>query len=203
MNLIGRCPPSSDMMNWYSIFERQDYKPVCDLFPDKNVQLNIIDLGAYVGYSAMYFQQQFENAKIDCFEGDKESFEFLSKNIRQTRNNIVAFNVPVWSRDAWLIQKRDFRDGKEWSYYWEESVCGNVKPVTIEDVCSGRNIDILKMDIEGGEFEVFKEDCFLDMCKVVAVEIHPEKGDPNMIFDAFKKHGMEYWQAGELTIARR
>lgn len=48
MNLIGRCPPSSDMMNWWSVFERQDYKPVSDLFHDKSAELNIIDLGAYV-----------------------------------------------------------------------------------------------------------------------------------------------------------
>jgi FkbM family methyltransferase len=180
-----------------------DYKPVVDLFQDKSAALNIIDLGAYVGYAAMYFHQEFPNANIDCFEGDEVNFKYLRLNIDPDLNKILAFNVPVWGRDSWLIKKTDFRDKKEWSYYWEESVCGNVKPLTIKTICSGRNIDILKMDIEGGEFELFKDPSWLEIVKVVAMEIHHEKGDPHIIFDAFRKHKFNVSQAGELTLAVR
>jgi FkbM family methyltransferase len=190
------------MMNWWSVFERQDYKPVCDLFPDKQAELTIVDVGAYVGYSAMYFAQQFENSKIDCFEGDEENFQFLTKNIRQTRNNIIAFNVPVWDKEAWLLQKKDYRDKKEWSYYWEESVCGTVKPIKMTTVCD-RPVDILKIDVEGGEFAIFRDPSFLDKCKVVCMEIHHEKGNPHDIFEAFKRHNFHVQQAGEIIIATR
>lgn len=204
MTLYGRMPPSSDALNWWAIFERKDYEPVCDLFTDKNAPLNIVDVGAYVGYAAAYFREQFPNAKIDCFEGDIENYALLKMNIGNDLN-ILPVRQPVWDRDAWLLKKTDFRDGKEWSFYWEESVCGDTKPITMQSICLAirGDIDILKIDIEGGEFSLFRDSSFLEKCKVVAIEIHPEKGDPNFIWDAFKKHGFKFWLSGELTVAQK
>lgn len=204
MTLYGRMPPSSDAMNWWSIFERKDYKPVCDLFPDKTAPLNIVDVGAYVGYATAYFRNQFPNAKINCFEGDIENYALLRMNIGNDLN-ILSVRQPVWDRDAWLVKKADFRDGKEWSYYWEESVCGDTKPVTMSSICSAirGDINILKIDIEGGERFLFRDDSFLEKCKVVAIEIHDEFNCRNIICDAFKKHGFKYWDNGELTIAQK
>jgi FkbM family methyltransferase len=205
MNLIGRCPPSSDMLNWYSIFERGDYKPVVDLFPDKQAPLRIMDCGAYVGYSSVYFSEQFPNATILAVEPDAENYSMLDRNT-SGHYNVILSHGAIWSKPCVLNIFRDFRDKKEWSYYCKEVDGIGILGHTILDrmkLMSWKYIDILKMDIEGGEFEVFKDTNFLEFCKVVCMEIHHEKGNPHDIFEAFKKHNFQVQQAGEIIIATR
>jgi FkbM family methyltransferase len=204
MNLIGRCPPSSDFLNWHDIFEVQEYKPVIDLIKDKDAPLKIIDAGAYVGYSAAYFSAQLPNAKILAIEPDEENFNFLLKNAYCSRHIFPCWGA-VWSKSRVLSVHKDQLDKKEWSYYCKEDGVGIAGKTILEHMKSlqWEHLDILKMDIEGGEFEVFKDSSWLERVDIVAMEIHHDLGNPHDIFDAFKKHKFSVSQAGETTIAVR
>lgn len=61
-------------------------------------------------------------------------------------------------------------------------------------------IDLLKMDIEGTEFEVFKNPEFLKRTKVLGIEIHRECGDADMIYDVLRKYNFSFYQSGEVTV---
>lgn len=204
MNLIGRCPPSSDMQNWYEIFELKEYEPVIKLIKDKQAPLKIIDAGAYVGYASAYFSENLPNASILSIEPDMENFNFLIKNSREFRHVFPRWGA-VWSNPRVLSVHKDQLDKKEWSYYCKPDGFGIAGKTVLEHMKSLQwdHLDILKMDIEGGEFEVFKDSSWLDRVDIVAMEIHETLGNPHVIFDPLKAHSFSVSQAGELTLAVR
>lgn len=50
-------------------------------------------------------------------------------------------------------------------------------------------IDLLKMDIEGGEFELFRNPGWLDRVGIIAMEVHPEWGDPVQVKSTLEARG--------------
>jgi FkbM family methyltransferase len=205
MNLIGRCPPSSDMSNWYSIFERFSYKPVIDLIKDRQAPLKIIDAGAYVGYASAYFAENLPRASILAVEPDEENYHFLLKNSRNLLHIFPCWGA-VWSKSTVLSVHKDYKDKKEWSYYCKQADGIGISGKSIHEHMASlqwNHLDILKMDIEGGEFEIFKHTAWLDRVDIVVMEIHHDLGNPHDIYNAFKKHKFNVSQAGELTLAVR
>ena len=191
---IARVPPSSDLLSWNQVFNLQQYKPVVDLIKDKNKKLNILDCGANAGYAAVYFQKAFPYADILAVELDRDNFRMLNQNF-YGRTLLGG----VWSRDCYLSVKHDFGDRKEWSYYAEEDDAGDVPGHSIHELIGG-HVDILKMDIEGGEKEVFKDDSFLEHVDIIAIEIHDQFKCRPMIYSSLMKHGFEFEEHGELTV---
>jgi hypothetical protein len=60
-----------------------------------------------------------------------------------------------------------------------------------EDILKGRPFDLLKIDIEGAEHEIFsagKHLCFKE-CSYVIMEIHGGVGHPRIILDEMKRIG--------------
>jgi hypothetical protein len=65
----------------------------------------------------------------------------------------------------------------------------------IEDLLSiyrVRGVDLVKMDIEGSEFALFRRDDWLSLVNAVSMEVHSDYGDPLLIISAMKRHNMEY-----------
>lgn len=50
-------------------------------------------------------------------------------------------------------------------------------------------VDLMKIDIEGSEFAIFREASWLDRVDAVTMEIHPEHGNPGEIIAAFAERG--------------
>ena len=102
------------------------------------------------------------------------------------------------SREAW---------GNHISYDGEGI---DVSAMTIKQICELykiSNIDLLKMDIEGAEVDVFANGAFLDRVRFLIAELHGEYGHSNFEAD-MEKHGLVAARAGELpgvrlTSARR
>ncbi len=135
----------------------------------KTDQPVIIDCGSNVGFSVLYFKLKFPNAKIIAIEANKETFDVLSENIKQFNNvtayNCFASNVSDSSVDFYTKGVGDVtsslvsdRGG---------AIHNVVKSVSINSLVGNSSIDILKMDIEGGEFAIFNEKENLDYLKNV------------------------------------
>ena len=89
----------------------------------------------------------------------------------------------MWGRDAALrVERRSFRDGREWSFQVRECAPGEapeVQGLSITSLVSGAGggrIDVLKMDVEGTEQLVFSDGAqeWLPRTGALAVEIHDE-----------------------------
>jgi hypothetical protein len=52
-----------------------------------------------------------------------------------------------------------------------------------------REVDFLKMDIEGSEFDLFDSASWLDNVHALSLEVHPAFGDPRLITARLKEHG--------------
>ena len=87
--LYFRCG-TSDLSNFKQIFIQKEYG-----FPVPYQPRRIMDLGAYVGYAAVYLATRFPDAYIISLEPARDNFRMLSLNV-PAYNNIKILNAAVW-----------------------------------------------------------------------------------------------------------
>lgn len=59
------------------------------------------------------------------------------------------------------------------------------------------SVDLIKLDIEGSEFDIFSSPSWLRHVNAISMEIHPDHGDPNLVLDALRHHGFKYVTSDE------
>jgi FkbM family methyltransferase len=137
----------------------------------------IIDGGAYVGYSSIFFANKFPDSLVIAVEPEKSNFAILEKNTFQYVN-IKRINTGIWNKNT-LLKVKDLNVG-HYGFIVEEAH-GNddysIKAITISDICREYNhneIDILKLDTEGAEKEIFSSnfDDWLSKTKMIIIELH-------------------------------
>jgi FkbM family methyltransferase len=149
-------------------FIRKEY-----ITPRKDFFEIILDLGANVGYSAVYFASHYPNAKIICLEPDAVNFKCLEVNVKHY-DNIILINKGVWWRQANLMIENPEADS--WAFRFKEVQQGGTPSVAIDDLlreysCNGKIM--VKMDIEGAESDIFRE-CgnWIQETSCIQLEIH-------------------------------
>lgn len=164
-------PASTDLQVMQKILIDQEYKPPSQLNP-----VAILDAGAYIGLSALYFHFCFPNAVILALEPDPENFQLLQKNI-QNIPEIIPVNAALWSSS--VSQNFTANSSEPWaSHVSEKSVGGDhlVPCISLSEAAEFTNgrIDFMKIDIEGGEKEAFKSvpAHLLTDLKAAVIEFH-------------------------------
>ena len=174
---------TSDIYVYEQIFVQNEFQPLIDMIKNPHDIKFIIDAGANIGLSSIKFNSCFPNATIIPVEPDEENFKILTKNIKKNKIKALPINAGIWNKTTRLYFDRSFRDGKEWSIKVTDipNEGSYIDSVSIKDILSTNNIeivDILKIDIEGSEKQVFKNNNssldFLDVTKYIAIEIHEE-----------------------------
>lgn len=154
------------LLNMYeNIFVNQCYR-----FIPSNTKPVIIDCGANIGISVLWFAKQYPDAFILAFEPDDYLFSLLKRNTNA--NNIMADlrNQAVWTEGKEL----KFSSGKRQNSKLSESGTTTVKGIRLKEVLAAfTRIDLLKLDIEGAEYEVIR-DCRDELHRVnyLFVECH-------------------------------
>lgn len=161
-------PGTSDENVFTEIFSSKEY----DI--DLGNPVFIVDAGANVGFSSVFFAKKYPSATIVALEPELSNFNILLMN---TRNfpNIRPMQAGVWSRKTYLCIKD--ADVGPWAFQVVESESvTDIPAIGIADVLSDfnvANIDVLKMDIEGSEIEVFGENtAWMDHLDTLIVELH-------------------------------
>jgi FkbM family methyltransferase len=119
----------------------------------------ILDCGANIGLSIIYFKQQWPNAKIVAFEPDTKNFFYLTRNMVSFQlSNVTAINKGVWKEETNL---RFFSDGHlggtvMHSDFSNSEGFPDTQFVRLRDYLDVK-VDFLKIDIEGAEYEVIKD----------------------------------------------
>ena len=114
-----------------------------------------MDLGSNIGVTAMFWAQRYPNAKMALVEPDPDNFRLLERNTDTFRHRCVLINAAVSDKRG---ETSFFRSDREYGHSilkGDDSVSEiQVKTLTVSDVLSDARfprVDLLKMDIEGGE----------------------------------------------------
>jgi FkbM family methyltransferase len=169
-----------------------------------------IDAGANVGYTTVYFSQLYNFDKIFAIEPSIENIKILKQNIEKLYNlkNITVYQKALaHTENSTFNIDKSFRDQKDWSIATVEDPSGNIEGITINEIITSNNlkhITLLKIDIEGAERFIFNKEndlTFLNIVKVLAVEIHDEYNIREEVYDLLIKNNFIIFESGELTVA--
>lgn len=162
----------------------------------------IIDLGANNGMSAIFFSKKYPDAIVYALEPDNSNFEILLKNTAHLKN-VVPLKLAIWKKDGWV----SLDSGDSWTVKVDmENGKNIVESITMDTLISRYNIkqiDLLKVDIEGAEKELFENSfSFLSNTKNLAIELHDwlRPGTAKSFFLALTGYTYQYSTRGENTI---
>ena len=138
-------------------------------FPKLSNSGIIIDAGANIGLSVIYFKMKYPNHHVIAFEPDKEIFKVLALNVQNKGLlDIELINKALWNEKTILSFASDLSDGGRIN----DSGTTQVETVLLSDYLKNP-VEMLKMDIEGAETKVIEE-ClpYLSNVRFIFVEYH-------------------------------
>jgi FkbM family methyltransferase len=153
-------------------------------------------------------KSRFPNAKIICVEPDSDNFEALKKNLN-SYTGVEAINAGLWHLDTKLNVVDKYNAGYSAMTVEEDPMKGNVRAVTVDGLMQAHgldHIDVLKIDIETSENEVFSKnyESWLPKVKVIIIELHDwlRPGCSRVFFEAVHQcwKNYSYSVCGENTV---
>jgi len=160
----------ADKLRYHNLFGRRLYfysgpellHGLQEIFLEKIYEIQlpdnayIIDCGANIGMSVIYLKQQHPNAEIIAFEPDETNFNLLSKNIDSYGyTNVQLHKEAVWDENkALLFSNKSSMGSKIETSNTVDTI--EVKAIRLKDFLI-REVDFLKMDIEGAENVVMED----------------------------------------------
>lgn len=176
----------SDLATYDQIFTIEEYNSAH--LPNKAEV--ILDIGANIGLATNWFARRYPEATILSVEPDKENFDLLVENTRQFNSQCTPINAAIWFRDGVISLRKTDEQGKPlqaWGVQVQEARIDQidrnelVKSLTIESLIKNRQIDfvdILKIDVEGSEFEIFSygDNDWLKRVGMIIIETHDRLG---------------------------
>jgi FkbM family methyltransferase len=163
--------PWKTMPQIRDIFLEEQYRCEFDVPPTR-----ILDCGGNVGLSVLYFARNFENAVVEVFEANPDLAAVILRNCEKAGvSDRVVVSAKAVASETGTVRFTSIGDDR-----------GHISPegalVPCVDIAElvGEQLDLLKMDIEGGEFDCFDrlaETGQLGVPRRIVAEIHLENND--------------------------
>jgi FkbM family methyltransferase len=186
---------------WVSEFN--DLHVVREAFGDRVYALpsavrprTILDLGANIGASVLWFRRRFPDADIHAVEPDRRSLEKLRRN--------VAGLPRVTVHHAALAGENGERTFYEAERGWASSLVAAAAPggrpaqvpvltlpALVHEHVGVERVDLVKLDVEGAEWEVLPRLRLAELTDVVAGEMHAGMLGDAATERAAWRHGLE------------
>jgi len=120
---------------------------------------SVLDIGANIGLSVAYFKMKFPSAKIECYEPDENSFALLQKNVgANSWKNVKCYKEAVSDKDGFLYAS-EVEEMASVNSQFSSDASSKKNKVPSKDIAVilQQHFDVIKMDIEGAEWDVFKK----------------------------------------------
>ncbi|MEI6327323.1 MAG: FkbM family methyltransferase [Candidatus Roizmanbacteria bacterium] len=172
--IISGVPYLNLLFQFSEIFIKQEY--ATDTVDPKH----IIDAGANIGVATIYFAYYYPNSTITSIEPDPEIFAILKNNIEANHlsDRVTLVNVALGRTKGHVTLYHNGLPGRTTMsivHEREKSVSEFNVPMDTLSAYIPSEIDILKIDIEGAEHEVFDEltqSYTIDRIKSIVMEYH-------------------------------
>jgi FkbM family methyltransferase len=216
---------TSDWFTFKQIFLEEDYdfrplsrhaelKALYAQLAREGVPL-IVDLGANIGLSALYFSLLWPKAQIVAVEPDPGNFALLSRNLA-ARRTLEAIHAGISSRRVKLsLAGHGAGENAVTTRPVEsEAAVDAVQGITVSEILErhagpgkGRPF-VLKIDIEGAEAELFSSNVdWVDSFPVIVIELHdwlyPGKGTSANFLRTISRLDRDFVHIGENVFSIR
>ncbi len=193
---------TSDVDVFRDIFLHREYNVKLDFEPK-----TIIDAGANIGLAAVFFNKEHPNATIVSIEPEQSNFKLLSENTKSYTNVFPIQRALSSKKESLNVVDRGYG---EWGFMTsqvdndENSESNIIDSITIPEIMKKhgfKTIDIVKIDIEGYEKELFESNYaeWLPNTKCLIIELHDrmKKGSSKSVFKAISEYNFSLTLKGE------
>lgn len=191
---------TTDLRVFEQIFVKDAYRCLCGL---GNVRA-VMDLGANVGFSAVYFLSIFPDALVVAVEPFRRNYDVLLSNVAPYGKRALPVFGAVWPERSLVAVAAG---AAEWAKRVVTITGPEDTPVEAYDMPSLmkmariETIDLLKVDIEGTEALLFNDSAhtWLDDVRNICIELHGPDCR-SRFFRAVEAFDYELLQVDELTL---
>lgn len=169
---------TSDVRTFEDVVIARIYQPVIEAIPRCQY---IVDLGGNIGLASRFFAAANIGCNILAVEPDESNLQLYKMNMSCIHSDQWnAIHAAVWHTNAPVVlgsppDGLDFDSiqvRSEVAEHDRTTICG-LTPATIFEKSGFPRIDLIKVDIEGAEVEMFKGDNkWLDNVRAIAIEFH-------------------------------
>jgi FkbM family methyltransferase len=188
----------SDVSTVINNIIREEYGAVA---PTCKIPKYMLDAGAYIGDTAAFFLTRYKELKVISLEPNGDNFGMAKTNLKPYGKRVILLQKALWGTDKRMGFAGD-QTGGQVSETGDGVECISI-PTLMHSYCIPK-LDILKMDVEGAEKDVFKSNAegWLSLVDLIIIEIH---GDENLrlIAHVLQKNSFEMVQYRSVWYCRR
>jgi hypothetical protein len=175
---------TTDIEVFQKIFIEREYALPFPLQPE-----SILDLGANTGLATLFFALEYPQAVIVCVEPDPDNFVILKRQVAHLEK-VTCIQAAVWSQDGHI------------------NLIDPVPAISISTLLAKlpqQRCDLLKVDIEGAEKEVFqKAASWINSIQSIVIELHDryKPGCSKAVFTQTQPFQGEKWLGENVFLWR-
>ncbi len=197
--LAGRHFEFPDARSFAFTYREVFLKRIYDFMPTAPKPF-IIDCGANIGLSVIFFKEICPDAEILAFEPERRIFGFLRDNLE--KNGIIDVEMvqkALWKEQTSLTFINEGSDANRIQQVFEDE--GRSETYTVDTATLSsyvdREVDFLKIDIEGAEVAVMREvEPKLHLVRRIFIEYHSSRSgrqELSSIIDILERNGFHYY----------
>ncbi len=172
---------------------REVFLDECYRLPPEIQPQIIVDLGGNIGLTSLWMSAKFQSSRIIVVEPDPKNVELCHQNLSQCRG-ITVVEAGAGSKDGYAhfspsnlsnLGAVDF------------AANGTTRIISMNSLFKETTVptpvDLLKVDIEGGEADLFSGDLsWMIHVRAVVAEFHPSVCDIQAVIDTIKAQGFKH-----------
>lgn len=162
-------PGTLDLTVFEKIFLNREYELPFAITPHR-----IVDAGAHVGLASRFFAHRYPLSRILAIEPMATNLEVLRRNAAACQQ-IDVYAGALWGHTTTLASSGD----ASWAHAMREAKdkLATIASLTIPEILTRTGwdrIDLLKLDVEGAEREIFCDGAaeWLPRVRVIVLELH-------------------------------
>ena len=134
----------------------------------------LIDIGAFIGDTTVYFAMNPNIDKVIAYEPHPDTFRILSENVKSmpepVSSKIILKNVAITDKEGHVTNNMKEITGTNKTVKSKNGIRSKI----LKKELQGFNNIIIKSDCEGGEYQIFKN--IEDLKNVYAIQMEYHKG---------------------------
>jgi FkbM family methyltransferase len=183
---------------------RGDLQSIREVWLDEEYRLpdeaapfeTLVDLGANIGLTSLWLAKKYGFRKLVAVEPSPENADIVRINLQNNGVNGIVIEAAAGPHDgtARFAASPESNQGRLSS---DGDNGFNVSVVTMDSILRQGNIDgaidVLKLDIEGGEEDLVQANLqWLSRVRRIVAELHPAIVDTDCVIAAFRDSGLEF-----------